>query len=96
MALVKVTLVAIVFALIACNGFVLGKDTCNENKDCKGKVALCRDSALCVNNVCQCPSNILGFKDTCNENKDCKGKVALCRDSALCVNNVCQCPSNIL
>ena len=35
-------------------GFALDEDTCKENDDCKGKLSLCKDSAICVDEVCKC------------------------------------------
>ena len=35
-------------------GFALDDDTCKENDECKGKLSLCKDSAICVDEVCKC------------------------------------------
>jgi len=53
-------------------GFVLGKEECNESKDCKGKIDLCKDSAICVNKVCRCSVSIVGKQDQkCKTAADC-------------------------
>ncbi|KAK8464186.1 hypothetical protein PHAVU_011G141800, partial [Phaseolus vulgaris] len=60
MTLGKVVLVVVVFALIACNGFALDEATCKQNDDFKEKLSLCKDSAICVDEVCKCRTTILG------------------------------------
>jgi len=41
-------------------GFALDEDKCQKNDDCKGKLSLCKDSAICVDEVCKCRTTILG------------------------------------
>ncbi|KAL9276877.1 hypothetical protein ACSQ67_025575 [Phaseolus vulgaris] len=80
MTLVKVALVALIFsfALIACNGFALDEDTCKENDDCKGKLSLCKDSAICVDEVCKCRAPILWKDGKCTSPSDCPFRITPC------------------
>jgi len=41
-------------------GFVLDEDKCQQNDDCMGKLSLCKDSAICVDEVCKCRTTIPG------------------------------------
>ncbi|KAK7342563.1 hypothetical protein VNO80_25518 [Phaseolus coccineus] len=93
MALVKVTLVALIFALIACNGFAFDEDTCKQNDDCKGKLSLCKDSVICVDEVCKCRTTILGKPAKCKTVYDCPFVCAPPCDKQYCdpVSGLCKC-----
>ncbi|QCD86530.1 hypothetical protein DEO72_LG3g1053 [Vigna unguiculata] len=72
MALVKVALIAVVFALIACNGFVLCLEPqCKNDNDCKGKVPFCRVKAICVGTTCECSMSKQQKPAKCKTTADC-------------------------
>jgi len=84
MALVKVALIAVVFALIACNG----------------KVFQCDFILFfhLINNfysmwviACVFAGFVLCLEPQCKNDNDCKGKVPFCRVKAICVGTTCEC-----
>ncbi|KAK8464195.1 hypothetical protein PHAVU_011G147332 [Phaseolus vulgaris] len=93
MGLVKVALVALIFsfALIACNGFALDEDTCKENDDCKGKLSLCKDSAICVDEVCKCRAPTLWKDGKCTSPSDCPVCITPCDKYCDTDTGLCKC-----
>jgi len=74
-------------------GFALDEATCKQNDDCKGKLSLCKDSAICVDEVCKCRTTILGKPTKCITAFDCPFVCAPPCDKQYCdpVDGQCKC-----
>ncbi|KAK8464196.1 hypothetical protein PHAVU_011G147700, partial [Phaseolus vulgaris] len=70
---------------------VVDEDACKENDDCKVKLSLCKDSAICVDEVCKCRAPILGKLDKCTSASDCPFCITSCDKYCDTDTGLCKC-----
>ncbi|KAH1127786.1 hypothetical protein GYH30_016378 [Glycine max] len=78
MTSVKITLAALVLALIACNGLgfmgiprMLGNGECHLDVECISILPYCKEKTICNNGICICDQTKASLKSGCKTNADC-------------------------